>query len=93
MSRFGSLDGTVAERPGGDPPLMSAEDLTIQAGLALQESGSSVAQAQQLQTVKPMIPATLLAMRGLPRTAAMDGSAKGVVRTHHCSLSNGSTTV
>ena len=31
------------------------------------------AQAQQLQTVKPMIPATLLAMRGLPRTAAMDG--------------------
>jgi uncharacterized protein len=37
------------------------------------EDALGSAQAQQLMTLKPMIPATLLAMRGLPRTAAMDG--------------------
>jgi hypothetical protein len=37
------------------------------------EDALGPAQANQLLDVKPMIPATLLAMRGLPRTAAMDG--------------------
>jgi uncharacterized protein len=36
------------------------------------EVALGAAQAKQLITLKPMIPATLLAMRGLPRTAAMD---------------------
>jgi uncharacterized protein len=37
------------------------------------EDALGVAQANQMLKLKPMIPATLIAMRGLPRTAAMDG--------------------
>ena len=41
------------------------------------------AQAKQLITLKPMIPATLLAMRGLPRTAAMDGVLSAHATNHN----------
>ncbi len=37
------------------------------------EDALGVAQAAQLNTMKPMVPATLISLRGLPKTAPMDG--------------------
>lgn len=39
--------------------------------------------AQRMDRMKPMIPATLLSMRGLPETPAMDGALFGRARDEH----------
>jgi uncharacterized protein len=46
------------------------------------EAALGARQAQQMRTLKPMIPATLLAMRGLERTEAMDGLLSARASNH-----------
>jgi uncharacterized protein len=47
------------------------------------EHALGAAQADQMLKLKPMIPATLIAMRGLPRTAAMDGVLSAHAANHN----------
>jgi uncharacterized protein len=47
------------------------------------EDALGPAQAAQMRRMKPMIPATLLSMRGLPNTPAMDGVLHGRATNHH----------
>jgi uncharacterized protein len=47
------------------------------------EDALGAAQAAQLRKMKPMIPATLLSMRGLPNTPAMDGVLHARATNHH----------
>lgn len=47
------------------------------------EQALGAKQAAQLMNVKPMIPATLLSMRGLPQTPAMDGVLEGRALNGH----------